>query len=131
MDITCPCSGFAYGERGILDLVRHSEGRGDERFALTPLFQVGESPISGEIPPNSTEAVLQRWPVLSADFSARDSVEFGRQVRTRKAVGILKLGDYDHNGQATEFLLQVGLEAHIWEALLKSDQDLPSAASDR
>lgn len=108
MDITCPCVGFSYGQRGILDLVRHRRDAGDERLPLTPFFQYGETPIYSEIPHDSTEAVLQRWPVFGADFSVDDRDELGRRVRKREAVSTLRLGDYDHDGQATEFVLQVG-----------------------
>jgi hypothetical protein len=105
---TCPCSGFAYGEMGELDLVRHAPGRPDEHFALTPLFQEGENP-AGEL--SKDLAVLQRWPVRDSDYAAiSDSVDIGPAVRARPVTRAMTLGDYDHDGRATEFLLQVGTE---------------------
>ena len=47
---TCPCSGFAFGERGALDLVRLRSGAAEERLHLTPLFDEG---------PEGAEFVLQ------------------------------------------------------------------------
>lgn len=100
---TCPCDGFAYGETGELDLVRRRPGRPDERLALTPLFADGENPAW-----QTHLAVLQRWPVLEPDYAAIDSVDLGPAVRARPAARAMALGDYDHDGRATEFLLQVG-----------------------
>jgi hypothetical protein len=79
---TCPCYGFAFGEAGDLDLVRLRAGREVERLALTPLFEQTEHPGEG--------AALQHW--LPPD---------------RAVAVIMNFGDYDHDGSATEFLLQV------------------------
>jgi hypothetical protein len=38
MWFTCPCAGFAFGERGLLDLVRLRDSKEVERLPLTPLF---------------------------------------------------------------------------------------------
>ena len=37
---TCPCHGFAYGEKGELDLVRQIPGLPDERLSLTPFLKM-------------------------------------------------------------------------------------------
>lgn len=100
--LTCPCSGFAYGETGELDLVRRAPGRPDERLALTPFFSEGENPAE-----DTQLAVLQRWPVLDSDDAAIDSVDLGPTIRARPVTRVMVLGDYDHDGRATEFLLQV------------------------
>src|SRR5258708_14759957 len=38
MWFTCPCEGFAFGEGGIVDLVRLRNGAEVDRLALAPLF---------------------------------------------------------------------------------------------
>src|SRR5262245_4774528 len=43
---TCPCSGFAFGERGDLDLVRLA-GTSPDRLPLTPLFDPDWVPFGG------------------------------------------------------------------------------------
>jgi hypothetical protein len=102
--ITCPCEGFAYGEMGTLDLVRRRPGRADERFALTPLFAE-----AGGDGPNGIDslAVLQRWPVRDSDYTVADS-GLAATIRARPVTRAMVVGDYDHDGRATEFLLQVG-----------------------
>jgi len=102
---TCPCSGFAFGERGKLDLVRLRQGREVERLPLAPLFEGSEPPA------DSGDAVLQRWDVRESDMDHidwkhpdRPSVVPG--VRSRTQTKAMDLADYDHDGQATEFLLQ-------------------------
>lgn len=96
---TCPCSGFEFGEAGEVDLVRAGPGSPEERLPLAPLFADGETPGPG--------AVLPRWPVLKGDFAATEARGFAAAVRKRPVVPILKVADYDHDGQATEFVLQV------------------------
>jgi hypothetical protein len=73
---TCPCTGFAPGERGDLDLIRLRRGTEIDRFNLTKLFK--GSSISG----TEVEAAVQR------------------------ADRVIHLGDYNHDGLATEFFLQ-------------------------
>ena len=102
---TCPCTGFAYGEMGELDLVRRREGHPDERFALTPLFREEENPGTED---QSHRAVLQRWPVLEADFDRSDSTDLAPIIRARAPARVMMTGDYNHDGAASEFLLQVG-----------------------
>lgn len=97
--LTCPCSGFAFGESGKLDLIRARPGQAEERLALNPLFE--------------GDAILPRWPVRPKDAALLNSQEparFEQQVKNRPPVGVMELGDYDRNGQATEFPLQIGAE---------------------
>src|SRR5689334_22607184 len=61
----CPCSGFAFGEMGQLDLVRKIPGHPDETLPLSPFFDDGENPSTER---SSHDAVLQRWPVYRADY---------------------------------------------------------------
>jgi hypothetical protein len=96
---TCPCAGFEFGESGELDLVRTRPDAPDERLPLALLFADGEAPVPG--------AVLPRWPLQKGDEKAAASTGFAAAVRKRPPVSILKLADYDHDGQATEFVLQV------------------------
>lgn len=97
---TCPCDGFAFGEEGQLDLVRHVPGKPDERLHLSPLFSLG---FDGE-----SVARLPRWPVHDRDMERMEQPGFVELVRSRPIVRIMQLGDYDHDGRPTEFLLQVG-----------------------
>ncbi len=81
---TCPCDGFAFGEAGELDLVRSRPGEPDE-----PL------------------AVLARWPVLDSDKNDLETGPPAAQVRGRRPVEVMVPEDYNNDGWATEFLLQV------------------------
>lgn len=95
----CPCAGFEFGEAGELDLVRTRPGAPEERLPLTPLFADGETPGPG--------AVLPRWPLLKGDEEAAERAGFAAAVKKRPVSSILKVADYDHDGMATEFVLQV------------------------
>jgi hypothetical protein len=97
---TCPCSGFAFGERGQLDLVRLRDGNEIERLALTPLFR--------DVPVDPPEAVVSRWERLEQDTIAVDALVLERRIRARPVSDVMDLADYDHNGGATEFFLQTG-----------------------
>lgn len=44
---TSPCSGFAYGQSGILDLIQSRKKHDVETFHLTPLFG-DDAPVNGE-----------------------------------------------------------------------------------
>jgi hypothetical protein len=100
--MTCPCQGFAFGEYGQLDLIRVRPGTSDERFSLTPLY--GETPA-----PDEPAAVLSRWPALPDDYKLSEAHpdEFGAAVRARNPTTIMHIADYDHDGRATEFPLQI------------------------
>lgn len=100
----CPCTGFAFGEYGQLDLIRARSGAMDERFPLTQLYDGEETPAP------QPAAVLSRWPVLDGDYelSQTSPDTFGALVRARAPKTAMRLGDYDHDGRATEFPLQVG-----------------------
>lgn len=94
---TCLCAGFAFGEKGELELLRSGADRTEERLQLTPYFDDQESPGGGD------GAVLQRWARLPRDQSPNT-----QDVHSRPPVPILDLHDYNHDGWATEFVLQVG-----------------------
>lgn len=100
--ITCPCSGFAYGESGRLDLVRIVNAREIDRFKLTPLFE--------KVFPNQDGAAVQRWELREKDYEESEEAGFAARVRTRPVVEIMHFADYDHDGRSTEFFLQTGVE---------------------
>ena len=100
--VTCPCTGFAYGEMGRAALVRTRANGQQEELPLGPLFADEENPAE------SAMAIFQRWPVADSDFAINDSLERVRRIESRTPVSLMSLADYDHDGEATEFLLQVG-----------------------
>jgi hypothetical protein len=63
--MTCPCSGWAYGEYGKLLLVRSRDGQEIERMDLRPLFDKFDSPEPGKV---AGSAYLQRWPLKLSDM---------------------------------------------------------------
>jgi len=102
---TCPCEGFAFGERGELDLVRVRGGEEVERLPLTPFFDGGETPT------DRPGAVLRRVAPIKADMDAGlEDPGLPSRVAKRPIDSILQFADYDGDGQASEFLLQVGAE---------------------
>jgi hypothetical protein len=100
---TCPCEGFAFGEQGNLVLVRKKPGQKEERFDLTLLFD-GQYEAPGEL----GKVVLRRWEVEKQDMDESKSPDFAARVRARPIAQVMRFGDYDHDGQASEFLLQIG-----------------------
>jgi hypothetical protein len=113
VSITCPCEGFAYGEAGTLNLVRLQSGNEIDRLDLTAAFNLAEGTWLKDPPGN---AVLQLRPLRAgADFdqktdahSGRPSEAFIAAVKSRPITTIMAFRDFDHTGQATNFLLQVG-----------------------
>jgi hypothetical protein len=107
MAITCPCSGFAYGQSGKLSLIRLRGGREVERMDLGPLF------VSSDLPEKEGvegQAVLARWPVAdgAAKRASQGDPKLVAEIERRPAPVVMRLGDYDRGGQATEFLIEVG-----------------------
>ena len=102
---TCPCSGLAYGEAGQLWLVRRRGGRDIEHLDLTQLFGKFDGP--GDV---DGMATAQRWPMRDRDYDreANEDPKLIKDIEHRKPVRLMVFADYDHDGNATEFLLQVG-----------------------
>ena len=100
--LTCPCSGEAYAQTGDLILERRRADTRTERLALTPLFAGSELPL----PAGRDVAMLARWPVDTHDA---DRTPTRAAIRARPAVPIMRLRDYNHDGIAGEFLLQVSV----------------------
>jgi hypothetical protein len=103
---TCPCSGWAYAEHGKLSLVRNRGGREIERMDLRPLFKEFELPDDKA----NGSAYLQRWALKSNDMDRQNTSDpnLVADIERRPPTGIMKLADYDRDGAATEFLVQVG-----------------------
>ena len=91
---TCPCEGFAFGEKGDLDLVRARPGQPEERLRLNAYFVEGD-------------AVVPRWATTEAEKKSLVPPKLA-ELASRPLVTVMKLGDYDHDGRATELVLQVG-----------------------
>jgi hypothetical protein len=107
MAITCPCNGFAYAEYGKLFLVRKRAGHSVERMDLRPLFGRYDYPEAKKV---EGTAYVQRWPfkISDGDRDLHDDPNLESEIRHRPAPTIMQFADYDHDGGATEFLLQVG-----------------------
>jgi len=100
MAMTCPCSGVAYAQVGDLVLERERPGARPERMPLTPLFARSDMVFNEKGP----VAMLPRWPAPLRDI---DQNPTPATIRARPAVPIMRLRDYNHDGIAGEFLLQV------------------------
>lgn len=107
MAITCHCSGWAYGEYGRLALVRSRDGKTIERMDLRALFGHFDYPDAAKV---EGTAYLQRWPVHASDVDRmlRADPRLEADIRRRAAPVVMQLRDYDRDGAATEFLVQVG-----------------------
>src|ERR1035438_7729943 len=100
ISLTCPCTGFAYGEGGDLVLTRSRGGEEIDRLRLTPLFD-GESPTEDRV------SVVQRWlPDYDKDFQYSSMEGFPGVVSKRPVVQVMHFADYEHNGLGSEFYLQ-------------------------
>jgi hypothetical protein len=109
--LACPCSGFAYGEAGHLSLVRLRPGATRELLDLTGFYRHEYLPVPGNL------AVLQRWLPVPAtahdeddDWHHASDLNFLSRVRARGAANVMRIGDFNHDGQASEFLVQVGAQ---------------------
>jgi hypothetical protein len=84
----CPCLGFAFGEAGRLELVRLRAGEPAEHLDLG-------------------RQSLRRWNPTKAEASAfGDPPPPLEELQRRPVVKIMNIADYDHDGRATEFVLQ-------------------------
>jgi hypothetical protein len=103
VSLTCPCTGFAYGEGGDLNLVRMRKRVEVDRLHITPAFDeqlFGEGPM----------AVIQRWQAdYEKDFEASNQQDFPAIVSKRPSIQVMHLADYDHDGLTSEFYLQTGV----------------------
>jgi hypothetical protein len=109
ISLTCPCSGFTYAEQAPLALIRIRSNGQTERLELGSFFQEDNNPVVGA---GGGQAVLQRWAPIEADQPDNDwqhlgDDDFAARVAQRPLADVMKLADFDHDGQATEFLFQV------------------------
>ncbi len=102
MAMTCPCSGFAYGEMGNLTLQRKRGGKVIDRLALGPFFE--------DLPASDSDglAAMQWRPFRLGDVDGdRPAPNLMKWIRARPGPRVMQLADYDHDGEASEFLVQV------------------------
>jgi hypothetical protein len=98
VSLTCPCRGFAYGEGGDLDLVRLRDQAELELLPIGPLFGEGS-------PGGANTAVLKHWnPDYEKDAAAAERDDFAETVTKRPSVKVMHFVDFDHDGEAREFL---------------------------
>lgn len=106
MAITCPCTGFAYGEAGRVALVRYQGTREIDRLDLGALAKDYDGP------PGLADSVgaLPRWPMEPKDMDRATAGDpaLVADIRARRPVRLMHIADYDGDGHATEFALQVG-----------------------
>jgi hypothetical protein len=112
---TCPCQGFEFGEQGELDLVRLRASNEVDRLPLIPLFRGAEPPPEAA---EENHAALRRWPVLESDLESWMEAErrkdpaaleaFEEALPKRKPLDVLDVGDFNRDGLAAEFVLQIG-----------------------
>lgn len=106
MAMTCPCTGFAYGEMGYLTLQRKRGGRVIDRLELNGFFS--------DLPASDSEglAAMQWRPFRMGDVDGDlNSPGLQARIRARPGPRMMQLADYDHDGVASEFLVQVSAGA--------------------
>ncbi|WLI91111.1 hypothetical protein Q4S45_08325 [Massilia sp. R2A-15] len=105
--VTCPCSGFTYGEQGHLFLERKHNDALLESMDLSPLFAEFDNPADNG---NAALVLLpRRLNDPSDDFGDRTKVrEFEIELRKRSPVDVMDLRDFTQDGMKASFLLQVG-----------------------
>ncbi len=98
LSFTCPCTGFAFGEAGDLELVRLRGGLEKDRLNLTAFYW--------DLPTGSGHlALVQRWAVADNDIDTTSLSSFAESVAKRPAVQVMHLADFDHDGKSEEFFL--------------------------
>ncbi len=97
---TCPCEGFAFGEAGDLDVVRLRDGEEVERLSLTALFGEQFSDVG-------PAAIVHRVEPTDGDHTDPEDPGLVDRVAARPPDPILLFADYDRDGRATEFPLQI------------------------
>ncbi len=98
--LTCPCTGFAYGEGGDLEVIRLRNGAEIDRLDVSSFFE-------GENLGTKGLAIVKRWePDYEKDSDAAALPNFPKLVAARDVVQVMRFADFDHDGWATEFYLQ-------------------------
>jgi hypothetical protein len=104
--LVATCNGFAYGQRGHLLLVRIVEGQPLDELVLDQFFG-----LDGDDVPDGVRGVafLPQREFKVEDASGKlDPASLLREVAQRPIVKVMQFADYDYDGQASEFLLQIG-----------------------
>jgi hypothetical protein len=96
--MTCPCAGFGYGETGSLSLIRERAGLPREKLLLDPMFSDGTAP--------STSSILIKSPYKEVD-GGYSGDQLKEELAKRRPSTIMDLKDFNHDGLAAEFVLQV------------------------
>lgn len=100
--MTCPCTGFAYGEQGDLSLVRKRNNRVVESLPLNSLFRYGD------VEKGKAGLQLRTVKESEVDRSFAGDHQLPADVQARPTADVMTLKDYDHDGRATEFLILLG-----------------------
>lgn len=101
---TCPCSGFELGQSGRLAVIRLRGGKEIDRLEISGYFG-GDFPVA-----DSDEAVLPYKPLNQTDYMHGEDPAFAARMTKRPMVKVMSFDDYDHDGHATEFVLQTDTE---------------------
>jgi hypothetical protein len=89
--VSMTCKGIAFGEQGSLELVRERSGAIVEKMLLDSLFE-------------DSVARLQKYEPRPSDGTLTVDSAY---LAGRPVVDPLRFADYDHDGEATEFVLQI------------------------
>ena len=111
----CGCDGLTWGLAGDLQLVRERPGAPTERLDLGEVHSRFEPRFEGQGPGERVASIpgFQRTPhddglYDKAGKELRPAERRMTEIVKRKHVEVMKLGDYDHDGIAAEFVFQVG-----------------------
>ncbi len=95
--------------RAVRAWMRRQDAETRELLDLTSFYRHEYLPVPGNL------AVLQRWVPVPAtahdeedDWHHASDFNFVSRVRARGPAPVMRIGDFNHDGQASEFLLQVG-----------------------
>jgi hypothetical protein len=105
--VTCPCYGIAYGEYGHLAVQRWQAARMVDGLDLGPLY--GEFDGPGGIPAGMIP--LRRKPLeypRDSELASASPQRLVTELANRPVAAVIQFADYDHDGVAAEFLLNVG-----------------------
>ncbi len=132
---TCACAGYAYGEAGALSLVRRRPGAPIERLSLSSFYK------NGALPDAKGLALIQHWPPIPPtahneddDWHHASDWNFLKRVQARTPTEVMRFADYNHDGAANEFLLQVdtqpcGTAAYVLVGVSRANPQLHVFAS--
>jgi hypothetical protein len=91
-------------QSGKLELIRLRVGKKIDRLDLSGDFG-GDFPVV-----NGDEAVLPFKPLNETDYMHGKDPKFAARMTKRPLVRVMSFADYDHDGHATEFVLQTDTE---------------------